>query len=168
VRVLVTSDSHGNGKLLNQIVQREQADNVIHCGDFCTEQKSLPAVPLTVVRGNCDFEEVPNEAQITLAGFRFFVTHGHRYQVKSSLLPLSLLAQEHGADIVCFGHSHFPLCEQEEKKLFLNPGSIVQPRGYAVPTYIVLNLDEKSRAVDVSYFQPDGRRVTQLGGSFVL
>jgi putative phosphoesterase len=167
VKVLVTSDSHGKAALLSQIVDREQADYVIHCGDFCTEKEQLPSVSMSVVRGNCDFEEVPNEEEVTLAGYHFFVTHGHRHQVKSSLFPLSLLAQERGADIVCFGHSHFPLCEQEGQTLFINPGSIISPRGYTVPTYTIAYLAE-DRHVQVSYFQTNGNKVSNLGGSFVL
>ncbi|MCH5584634.1 metallophosphoesterase [Shimazuella sp. AN120528] len=167
MKVLVTSDSHGKATLLAHIVDRVQADYVIHCGDFCTEKKQLPSVPMTVVRGNCDFEEVANEEAVTLAGYHFFVTHGHRHQVKSSLLPLSLLAQERRADIICFGHSHFPLCEQEGNTLFINPGSITSPRGYTVPTYAIVNLDD-DRHVQVSYFQPNGNKVPNLGGSFDL
>jgi putative phosphoesterase len=167
VKVLVTSDSHGRAKLLEQIVDREQADYVIHCGDFCTEIEKLPNVKMSVVRGNCDFEQVAQEEEVTLAEYHFFVTHGHRHQVKSNLLPLSLIAQDRGSDIVCFGHSHFPFCEQDGKKLFLNPGSIVDPRGYTVPTYAIVNLGEK-RTVNVSYFQPNGSEVPSLGGSFVL
>jgi putative phosphoesterase len=167
VRVLVTSDSHGQAKLLHQIVEQEQADYVIHCGDFCTGKEELPAGNLSVVRGNCDFEEVANEQEVTLAGFHFFVTHGHRHQVKTSLLPLSLIARERGKDIVCFGHSHYPLCEQEDKKLFINPGSIISPRGYAVPTYAVMDLHE-NRQIDVHFYQPNGSIVRGLGGSYRL
>lgn len=167
VKVLVTSDSHGKAALLAQIVEREQADYVVHCGDFCTDKTQLPSVEMSVVRGNCDFEEVANEEEVTLAGYHFFVTHGHRHQVKTSLLSLSLLAQERGAEIVCFGHSHFPLCEQEGKTLFINPGSIISPRGYTVPTYAIVDLAE-DRRVQVSYFQPDGNTVPNLGGSYVL
>jgi putative phosphoesterase len=167
VKVLVTSDSHGKAALLAQIVEREQADYVIHCGDFCTDKAQLPSVAMSVVRGNCDYEEVANEEEVTLAGYHFFVTHGHRHQVKASLLPLSLLAQERGADIVCFGHSHFPLCEQEGQTLFINPGSIISPRGYTVPTYAIVDLAE-DRRMQVSYFQPNGNTVPDLGGSFVL
>lgn len=167
MKVLVTSDSHGKAVLLAQIVEKEQADYVIHCGDFCTDKAQLPSVEMSVVRGNCDFEEVASEEEVTLAGYHFFVTHGHRHQVKSSLLPLSLLAQERGADIVCFGHSHFPLCEQEGKTLFINPGSIISPRGYTVPTYAIVSLDE-GRPIQVHYFQPNGNKVPNLGGSYVL
>ncbi|WP_028778934.1 metallophosphoesterase family protein [Shimazuella kribbensis] len=167
MKVLVTSDSHGKASLLAKIVEQEKADYVIHCGDFCTEKKQLPSVAMTVVRGNCDFEEVANEAEVNLAGYRFYVTHGHRYQVKNSLLPLSLLAQEKEADIVCFGHSHFPLCEQEGRKVFLNPGSIQSPRGYTVPTYAIVHLN-KDRHIKVNYFEPNGNGVPNLGGSFLL
>jgi putative phosphoesterase len=167
LKVLVISDSHGKATLLKQIVKREATSHVIHCGDFCTERRMLPSVPITVVRGNCDFAEVADEQEVTLQGYRFYVTHGHKQQVKTNLLPLSLRAQELGMDIVCFGHSHYPVCEQEGKRLYINPGSIARARGYPVPTYAIVELQVK-RQVKVKYFQVDGRLVMDRGGSYQL
>jgi putative phosphoesterase len=167
VRVLITSDSHGAAKRLAQVVKRVSADHVIHCGDFCTSTEELPNVSLTVVKGNCDIAQVANEEEKTIAGYRFFVVHGHRHQVKHDLLPLSLVAQEKRADIVCFGHSHFPVCVQEGNRLFVNPGSLLRPRGFTVPTYVVMDLTA-DRSVQVRYFQPDGTPVPVLGGKYML
>ncbi len=167
MKVLIVSDSHGKATLLKQIVKREAASHVIHCGDFCTERQILPSVPITVVRGNCDFAEAPDEQEVTLRGYRFYVTHGHKQQVKTNLLPLSYRAQELHANIACFGHSHYPFCEQEGKQLYINPGSIARPRGFTVPTYAVIELLPEKQ-IKVTYFQTDGRLVPKLGGSYQL
>ena len=74
MKVLIISDSHGRAKRLNEIVDRVKADHVIHCGDFCTGRSELPSVPLTVVRGNCDWEEVSEEEVFEADSLRFFVT----------------------------------------------------------------------------------------------
>ncbi|MDR6226466.1 metallophosphoesterase family protein [Desmospora profundinema] len=165
MRILIVSDSHGEEKLLHRIVEREGADHVIHCGDFCTDRDRLPRTSLTVVRGNCDWEPVPEEEYWDGGKWRFLVVHGHLHQVKTSLLPVRYRAEELGARIACFGHSHYPLCEQLGDVLLINPGSITQPRGFAHPTFAVLETESESR-VRVSYFTPDGAAVPERGGIF--
>ncbi|MFC4078430.1 metallophosphoesterase family protein [Salinithrix halophila] len=165
MRILIISDSHGEARLLREIVDRVNADHVIHCGDFTTDRNELPNVPMTVVRGNCDWEEVPEEDLWQVGQARFFVTHGHRYQVKSTLLPMRYRAEEAGAQIACFGHSHFPVCEQDGPILLINPGSISSPRGYPVPTYAVLETGEENRA-EVAFYTTQGTPVHDRGGTF--
>lgn len=167
MRILIVSDSHGEEHLLKRIVEREMADHVIHCGDFCTDQSQLPSVSMTVVRGNCDWERVPEEQQWDGGGYRFLVVHGHRHHVNTSLLSLRYRAEEVGASIACFGHSHYPLCERSGDVLLINPGSITQPRGYPVPSYAVLEYVDENR-LRVQYYTPAGDAVTERGGTFAL
>ncbi|SDW24238.1 hypothetical protein SAMN05444487_10242 [Marininema mesophilum] len=167
MRILIISDSHGEGDLLHEICARVDADHVIHCGDFTTDRSELPTVPLTVVQGNCDWEEVPVDALWNAEEIRFYVTHGHRHQVNSSLLPIRYRAEEVGAQVACFGHSHFPVCEQDGEVLLLNPGSITSPRGYRIPTYAVLE-PLGDGWVEVSFYDPLGRSVTDRGGRYCL
>lgn len=164
MKILVVSDSHGKADRFKQIVDREAADHVIHCGDFCTKKTLLPSQPLTVVQGNCDFERLSLEEIWEAKGFRFFITHGHRYNVKSTLLPIRYRAQEVGAQIVCFGHSHVPYCDQTDGVLLINPGSITTPRGFTVPTYACLELKENK--VRVTFYQINGQKVPQFGGIY--
>lgn len=168
MRIVLMSDNHGEERVLSRIINKEKADHIIHCGDFCTNREALPALDqLTVVRGNCDFADVSNDAVWEGGGFRFFVTHGHRYEVKASLMKLSYRAQEVAADIVCFGHSHYPYCDEHDGRLYINPGSVVQPRGYTVPTYAVLETEERGQ-VKVTYYTPEGETVPLLGGTYSL
>jgi putative phosphoesterase len=161
MKVLIISDSHGKTNLLSQVVKRVKADHVIHCGDFCTDEKELPSCSLTVVRGNCDWEPVPEEQVWEKEGLRFFVTHGHRYRVKTTLLPIRYRAEELGAQIACFGHSHFPFCEKAENVLLINPGSIIYPRGFLYPTYAVL--EAKGNQLKVTYYKTDGTPIKERG-----
>ncbi|MBA4496276.1 metallophosphoesterase family protein [Paenactinomyces guangxiensis] len=166
MKVLIVSDSHGKGKLLQQIVKRVSVDHVIHCGDFCTDRKELPKVSLTVVRGNCDWERVPEEQIWERGGLRFFVTHGHKHRVKTTPLPIRYRAEELGAKVACFGHSHFPFCEQVGNVLLINPGSISYPRGFNYPTYACLELVEGK--ISVTYYKTDGQKILERGGTFSI
>lgn len=162
------SDNHGDERVLTQVIEREAADHIIHCGDFCLVDTSLPARErMTVVRGNCDFAEVPDELIWEKGGLRYFTTHGHRYQVKSSLMTLSYRARELTADIVCFGHSHIPYCAEHEGSLFINPGSLVEPRGVSEPTYAILETDD-SNQVQVRFYTVAGSTWLGLGGTYSI
>lgn len=164
--ILIMSDSHGNEPRLKRIVSRVNGDHVIHCGDFCTEKVPLLASSSTVVKGNCDFADSPEEEIWEKEGYRFFITHGHRYQVKTSLLSLKYRAQEVCANIVCFGHSHYPLCQKVGEILYINPGSITKPRGFPYPTYACLETDKDK--VEVTYYLIDGKMTAERGGVYTL
>ncbi|MDQ0417236.1 putative phosphoesterase [Croceifilum oryzae] len=167
MKILITSDSHGKKDLLQQIIEREKPDHTIHCGDFCTDLIELPDVPLTVVRGNCDWERVPEEDTYEVDGLRFYVTHGHLFRVSQSGLPLKYRAEEKDAQIVCFGHSHYPVCDQVDERLYINPGSIKQARGFAYPTYSVLSIGTDQQ-IQVTYHQVDGTQINERGGTYQL
>ena len=70
-----------------------------------------------VVRGNCDIDDrFPLEELFPIEDAKVFVVHGHKYNVKSTLMPLFYRAQEVQASVVCFGHSH--LLGAEMQKVF--------------------------------------------------
>lgn len=53
-----------------------------------------------------------------------FITHGHLYNVEYDRLDsLVYAAQEHGAKIAMYGHTHRPLYEEIGGVKVLNPGS---------------------------------------------
>ena len=167
VKVLIVSDSHGRADLLARIVEDVRPDHMIHCGDFCTSLDRLPEISRSVARGNCDWEEVADEQVWEGEGVRFFVVHGHRHQVKRDLSLIRVRAEEKGAQIACFGHSHVPVLKKRGNILLINPGSIAHPREVAHPSYAVLE-SEAPRQVRVSYYLPDGRPLPRWGGRFSL
>jgi uncharacterized protein len=167
-KVLVVSDSHGLTKELEVLRDRHHdvVDLMIHCGDseLMPGDKSISGY-LTVL-GNCDFSGYPHETEAEIAGRKIFVTHGHRYSVKTSLMNLKYKAEEVGANIVCFGHSHILGAEVIGKTLFLNPGSIRLPRERLEKTYVILDLlDDK---INMIVYDFSGKKLTDLAREFNL
>ncbi|MEH7094726.1 metallophosphoesterase [Neobacillus vireti] len=168
-KVLIVSDSHGLTKELKIIRERHlhEVDLMIHCGDSELMPTDNAISGYLTVMGNCDFgAEYPLETTSEVAGRKFFITHGHRYSVKSSLMTLKYKAEEYQADIVCFGHSHVLGAELVGGTLFINPGSIRLPRERFEKTYVILDL--QTDKVKLSVFELSGSELTKLAREFIL
>ena len=141
MKVLVISDSHGNEDLLKTIASRHsrEVDALFHCGDSELSSNNEAMKSYESVRGNCDYDTTyPKEMTKDVNGVRFYITHGHLHQVKTTLMPLKYKAEEVGADVVCFGHSHIAGAEMVDGTLFVNPGSILLPRMTRDQTYVII------------------------------
>jgi uncharacterized protein len=168
-KVLVVSDSHGLTKELEVLRDRHlnEVDLMIHCGDSELEPDNKAMSGYLTVMGNCDFGGgYPLETTTEIAGRKFFITHGHKYSVKTSLMNLKYKASEVGADIACFGHSHILGAEVIGDTLFLNPGSIRMPRERSDKTYVILDLSDES--IKMSVFDISGHELKDLAYEFAL
>ncbi|MDQ1144835.1 putative phosphoesterase [Bacillus sp. SORGH_AS 510] len=168
-KVLVISDSHGLTKELEVIRQRHinNVDVMIHCGDSQLMPDDRAMTGYVTVMGNCDFGGgFPLETVVEISGYKFFITHGHRYAVKTSLMNLKYKAEEMGANIVCFGHSHVLGAEVIGGTLFLNPGSIRLPRERLEKTYVILDLNDE--LVKMSVYDVDGKELKDVACEFTL
>ena len=130
--IIVMSDSHGDRAIVEDIKNHYlgKVDAIFHNGD--SELKSDDPVwdGIQVVGGNMDFYGGYPERLVTdLNGLRVVQAHGHLFHINFSFQKLDLWAQEVGADVCLYGHLHIPDAWMEGKTLFLNPGSISQPRG---------------------------------------
>jgi putative phosphoesterase len=169
MKVLIVSDSHGLTTELTKLRERHQheIDAIIHCGDAelsadCDELKEV-----LYVRGNCDFEKrFPNEMVHEINGIRVFITHGHLYNVKMTLMNLYYKAKEVGAKVVCFGHSHIAGSEMIDDVLFVNPGSIYLPRMRREKTYVILEIID--RKANVQFYNIDGTLIPELSTQYEL
>ena len=105
---------------------------IIHLGDNVQDANEIKRIytgSIINVRGNCDFNvDAPSERLEVINSKRFFITHGHRYDVKYSLSRLKFRALEQKADVVLFGHTHISQIVYEEGIWFINPGSPSIPR----------------------------------------
>ncbi|EUJ27405.1 phosphoesterase [Listeria floridensis FSL S10-1187] len=142
MKLVVVSDSHSEHDCLTHLKEKYEGkvDAMIHCGDS-ELSKNDPAIQgFATVRGNCDFgPDFPNELTLDIDGYRIFVTHGHLYNIKMTLMNLRYRARELDADFVFFGHSHELGAEMMDNTLILNPGSISLPRGpIRVKTYALI------------------------------
>lgn len=152
MKILIVSDSHGLTEELQEIKARykHEVQMMIHCGDSELQADEEVLENFVVVQGNCDFiGTFPEDIVKDVGGLRIFITHGHRYGVKSTLLNLSLRAQETAAKIVCFGHSHFLGAEMIDDILYINPGSIRLPRGRTEKTFVILEVNESEMTLHI-------------------
>lgn len=136
MRILVVSDSHGDGRALCEVIASQpDAGVVIHLGDGLWEaqeaQARFPDRAFFTVRGNCDFGagDVPPAREEAFGGRRLFFTHGQFYGVKEGLYRVTCAARERGAQILLFGHTHRPLSTFEEGLYILNPGALGHGEG---------------------------------------
>ena len=109
--------------------------------DLVQVQSRYPALPFYAVRGNCDWRSTLSASIVcTVGGVCIFATHGHLYEVKHEPNLDSLLraAEEAGASLALFGHTHLPCLEERGGITLLNPGSIGRS---ARPGYALLSLD---------------------------
>lgn len=108
MQILVMSDTHGDSNVIEKVRSfYPNANAFIHCGDSELPFAHKALAGMKKVRGNCDIDKAfPDEADFDLEGATVFVTHGHLFNVKNSILSLSYRAKEVGAQIACFGHSH--------------------------------------------------------------
>jgi uncharacterized protein len=119
MKIFVLADTHN--KLPQQVVDfAREADEIWHLGDVCepTITSDLEAIgpPLTVVRGNCDWnEDWPLVVNLTREGLKFRLVH----------IPPETPPDD--VDVVLHGHTHVPRNEKRCGVLFLNPGCVTRP-----------------------------------------
>lgn len=152
MKLLVVSDSHGDRQIVADLLDhyQNQVNAVIHCGD--SEMKATDPLldQLMMVQGNMDLANFSLIQKKIIDNQTILVTHGHRFGVNGGLLKLELLAQQEKANIVFFGHTHQLGAEENRGRIFVNPGSIAQPRGkYAFigGTYAVVEIQNKKVTV---------------------
>jgi putative phosphoesterase len=126
--ILVFSDSHHDTASMIYVLESMTPDMVIHLGDNVHDARTLeglfPEIAFQTVGGNCDFENIESEKTITLENTRFFITHGHRYGVKSGLGKVIKKGMDEKADIILFGHTHKSYIQNQDRTWIVNPGSI--------------------------------------------
>lgn len=129
MKILVFSDSHRSLGGMYNAIEAHQPDQIIHLGDLQSDAEELtyafPKLPVCMIPGNCDgWTMDPLKKQITLAGKQVLLSHGHLWGVKRSYHAAVAEARSCGADILLFGHTHVPLCQQLEDGLWMmNPGA---------------------------------------------
>ena len=125
----VFSDTHGNVAKMLRAVRDCQPDVLIHLGDYDRDALALhrefPTLPLYSVCGNCDMAPIAPERLVAELGpVRALLTHGHLYAVQYGRIDsLVYAAQEAGAQLVLYGHTHEALYQELGGVQVLNPGS---------------------------------------------
>lgn len=132
MKILVLSDSHSALSFMRRCIDAVKPDTVIHLGDYYDDGAAIgeeyPQITMHQVPGNCDrYRYSTTEPEILvrkICGVNFYITHGHRHNVKMYTGLLVRDARAAGADIALYGHTHEAERHQEPDGLWvLNPGS---------------------------------------------
>lgn len=147
MKVLIISDIHGGyDNLLKVFNNEKEFDLLLILGDilsgyddYSEVAKLLNSVNTKIisVRGNCDnshlelldFNYDNSYVLTSIDNKLLFMTHGHLYD-RHNIPNIDY-------DIYIQGHTHIPMMDLIDGKLYLNPGSITLPRGMSNKSYIV-------------------------------
>jgi len=152
MKIVIVSDTHGMYQsILEQLGKLNKIDLLIHLGDYVQDGERLSEeldVKSIIVRGNGDYgSNYKDEEVLTVANYKIFITHGHKYGIKNGANRIYYRGLELGADIVLFGHTHIPLIHEEGNIMLFNPGSPALPRGFhRKNTYGILEIDSIVKA----------------------
>jgi len=159
MKLMIASDIHGSAYFCRRLAERfeaERADKLLLLGDILYHgpRNELPCEyspklvieilgsineKILCVRGNCDtevdqmvlnFPVLADYAVLFLDGRAFYATHGHKYNIDS---PLPMAA----GDVLLYGHTHVPMCEQRDGRIFANCGSVSIPKENSVHSYMI-------------------------------
>ena len=142
---------------------RAGVELILHLGDFTGPEvpRLLEAVaPLEAVAGNNDppalVRRFGRRKVLTVGGVRIGLVHGDGRAGTTIGRSVAAFADE-PVDVICFGHSHQPLCERRDGRWLVNPGSPTDKRSQARYSYAILRI-EGGRAVPRLVFF-DRRRI---------
>ncbi len=139
MRIGLISDTHG---LLRPeaLAALAGCEHILHAGDI-GKPEILAALrqiaPLSVVRGNNDeglawATELPLAVELQFGGVSLYIVH------ELAHVPAELAES---VQVVITGHSHKPLIEQRDGRLWVNPGS-AGPRRFKLPISVgLLHID---------------------------
>jgi len=130
MKILVVSDSHDRLEILMKIWEKELPNVVLFAGDYSEDGEELSYIygqsKYYIVRGNCDYMDHTKSdiEELILEDKKIFLTHGHLYNVKSNYNYIRREAEERGANLCIFGHTHIPYIEEGKNLTLFNPGAV--------------------------------------------
>lgn len=158
MKLVVVSDNHGNSYYMEEIysIHQEDTDEWVHCGDSEFMEDHPLWQHYKTVLGNMDITNKYELSRVErIGGFHYLLVHGHKHGVKQSYNKLIDLAKSQDVHVVFYGHTHIPKVEKEEGILFINPGSIAQPRNRDKGTYLVIEVDEDLSQASLTFYDKD-------------
>ncbi|OYQ65250.1 YfcE family phosphodiesterase [Aerococcus sp. 1KP-2016] len=164
MKILITSDNHGDHEaLLDLVVQSDDdIDVFIHCGDSELAEDDNVWGIFHTVQGNMDYGHFKDAISLSTPEGKIVVTHGHLNNVNRSLDNLVDLAKANDADIVMYGHTHVMDDRDIDGVKVINPGSISQPRGkYPYPSFAILDWEGGKK--EVTFYNKQWEVIDEIG-----
>ena len=148
MRILVTSDSHRDVRALRRAADAAKPfDTFIFLGDGADDYSEvtmyLAGINTYAVKGNNDWDSMlVQTAAVEIGGYRFLLTHGHRYGIWNGFGNLTASAQLNNCTVALFGHTHCRHFSRENGIYLFNPGSVSCPRDGQPPSYGIITAEE--------------------------
>lgn len=134
----------------------------------CVRSVRLPAEPL--------LEKLPQTLSLNLANTKIFAVHGTPQDpLNGRLYPNDVLpAEVLQSDVLIMGHTHFRLAKRNSRTLYLNPGSLGQPRdkfpaGIAILTlpacsveFVDIPYDRTALEIEIYRNDPGNRKLIEI------
>ena len=135
MKILLTSDIHGNKEIIEKILlENQNCDYFFDAGDSQLNPNELS--PIITVKGNCDYNnDLLNSILFTTPLGKLYIQH-------SPNIPYHIL-QNQDIKIIINGHTHIPKHQVIENTHFINPGSVTYPRSSNVGTYMILEISKE-------------------------
>lgn len=167
MRVAILSDTHGfvDPRIADRVAECEYA---VHAGDIGGADVLLalhPRKQLLAVRGNNDsndkwapherhfLETLPEEARLDLPGGQLIAVHGHDAE-PAAWRHTALRRRYPEARVICYGHSHRMVFDDETVPWVINPGAAGRTRTYGGPSFVIIDCAEEAWVVDVIRLPP--------------
>lgn len=154
--IVVISDSHVPNRapeIPKKIIEKvEEAELVVHCGDFATEEVYREiekfSEELVAVKGNCDFFDISNSETFEKNRINFGVYHGTGITPRGDHDTLLDIAENKmNVEVLFHGHTHQEEIFEEGGTLLLNPGSCTGVGGGSArksnPTMMTIEFEDK-------------------------
>jgi uncharacterized protein len=163
MRILAVSDSHHDISALSPALRKfaGEVDLIAHMGDgvgdleIAARRDGIRLPRVEGVRGNGDHDPALWPRRLIGSSARpILLLHGHLDGANESLGKIIAAAEDSGARLVLFGHTHKAISELHRGILVLNPGSISRPRGRDRPTFAVIDAPEEGdKGYDVRFYE---------------
>ena len=143
MKIAIISDTHS--LLRPEVEERlKGCDLILHCGDIASKDiydRIGKIAKAFFVRGNADKEwagDVPNDLEIELGGYIFYMVHNIKHAKKDL----------DGIDFLVYGHSHKYENRQSGGITYLNPGSC-GPRRFTQPVTMMIMTIKKDGSYEI-------------------
>jgi len=166
VLIGVISDTHlpsRGSEIPQQIIKDfkdQNVDYIFHLGDFTTLDtynsliENFDKDNIFAISGNMDNHEInqklPKQQKLNILGHKIFLTHGSGGP-RRIIERLNKNLDLNKYDIILFGHTHHPVNEEREGKLYLNPGSPTDKRFTDVNSYAFLEITKNKVNSEIKY-----------------
>ena len=162
MNIIITADTHlpsPTRTLPTRLLKAcEQADKIIHAGDWKTTEVYDTLASFAEVHGvvgNADGEDVraafPEKKRLTVNGYKIGIVHGHGEKQTTEKRALAAFPGEE-MDVIIFGHSHIPLIRYAGPTLLINPGSPTYKRKLPHYSFATLQITDVLKA-EMIFFQ---------------